>query len=77
LTVLYDLIIINFNPPLLKLRRMKGGENIMFGLDSKEIILIAVVLLVLFGSQKLVEFARGLGEAKKELGKVKKELQND
>jgi Sec-independent protein translocase protein TatA len=31
-------------------------------------------LLVLFGSQKLVEFARGLGEAKKELGKVKKEL---
>ncbi|KKP72459.1 MAG: Sec-independent protein translocase protein TatA [Candidatus Roizmanbacteria bacterium GW2011_GWA2_35_19] len=49
----------------------------MFGLDTKEIILIAVVLLVLFGSQKMVEFARGLGEAKKELGKVKKELKDE
>lgn len=48
----------------------------MFGLDAKELILIAVVLLVLFGSQKIVEFARGLGEAKKEFGKVKKELDN-
>lgn len=49
----------------------------MFGLGSKEIILIAVVLLLLFGSQKIVEFARGLGEAKKEMKKVKKELQSD
>jgi len=49
----------------------------MFGLGSKEIILIAVVLLILFGSQKLVEFARGLGEAKKELRKIKKELEEE
>ncbi len=46
----------------------------MGNIGAKEIILIAVVLLILFGSQKLVEFARGLGEAKKELKKVKKEL---
>ena len=46
----------------------------MGGIGTKEIILIAVVLLILFGSQKLVEFARGMGEAKKELKKVKKVL---
>lgn len=47
----------------------------MGGIGTKEIILVAVVLLLLFGSQKLVEFARGLGEAKKEIKKVKKELE--
>ncbi len=46
----------------------------MAGIGTKEIILIAIVLLILFGSQKIVEFARGLGETKKELKKVKKEL---
>ncbi len=49
----------------------------MPGIGSTEIILIAVVLLVLFGSQKLVEFARGLGETKKELKKVKEELEKE
>lgn len=49
----------------------------MGGIGSKEIIFIAVVLLILFGSQKIVEFARGLGETKKELKKVKKELENE
>lgn len=49
----------------------------MSGIGTKEIILVAVVLLILFGSQKIVEFARGLGEAKKELKNVKKELEND
>lgn len=46
----------------------------MGGIGTKEIILVAVVLVILFGSEKLVEFARGLGEAKKEISKVKKEL---
>ena len=47
----------------------------MPGIGSTEIILIAIVLLVLFGSQKVIEFARGLGETKKELKNVKKELE--
>ena len=46
----------------------------MGNIGSNEIILAAVVILILFGSNKLVEFARGLGEAKKELKKVGKEL---
>lgn len=47
----------------------------MFGnIGSTEIIVIAVVLVLLFGGKKLPELARGLGEAGKELKKAKKEI---
>lgn len=36
------------------------------GLGTTELIIIAVVLLVLFGGKKLPELARGLGEAIRE-----------
>jgi sec-independent protein translocase protein TatA len=39
------------------------------GLGTTEIIIIAVVLLVLFGGRKLPELARGLGEAIREFKK--------
>ena len=45
-------------------------------LGSTEILVVAVVLLVLFGGKKLPEFARGLGEATKELKKAQKEIKN-
>lgn len=45
-------------------------------IGSTEIIIIAVVLLVLFGGKKVNEFARGIGEAGKELKKAKKEFQS-
>ena len=38
-------------------------------IGTTEIIIIAVVLMVLFGAKKLPEFARGLGESGKELKK--------
>jgi sec-independent protein translocase protein TatA len=41
----------------------------MGGVGTTEIIIIAVVLLVLFGGKKLPELARGLGEAIKEFKK--------
>jgi len=44
-------------------------------LGSTEIIIIAVVLMVLFGGKKLNEWARGIGGAGKELKKAKKEFQ--
>lgn len=44
-------------------------------IGTPEIIVIAIVLLVLFGGKKLPELARGLGKAGKELKGVKKELQ--
>lgn len=46
----------------------------MFGLGTTEIIIIGLVLVLLFGSKKLVEFARGLGESTKELKKAAKEI---
>jgi sec-independent protein translocase protein TatA len=39
-----------------------------------EILIIAAVVLVLFGGSQLPKFARGLGESGKELKKAKKEL---
>lgn len=39
------------------------------GIGTTEIIIVAVVLLVLFGGKKLPELARGLGEAIKEFKK--------
>ena len=35
----------------------------MFGLGSNEIIVLAVVLVLLFGAKKIPELARSLGEA--------------
>ena len=45
-------------------------------LGSAEIIIIAVLILVFFGSKKLKELARGLGEATKEAKKIGEELNN-
>ncbi len=44
-------------------------ENI----STNELLVIAVVLMVLFGSKKLPELARGVGDAIKEFRKASKE----
>ena len=41
----------------------------MRGIGTTELIIIAVVLLVLFGGKKLPELGRGLGDAIKEFKK--------
>jgi len=43
-------------------------------IGTVEIIIIALVLLVLFGGKKLPELARGLGTSGKEFKKAQKEL---
>lgn len=48
----------------------------MFNLGSKEILIIALIILFLFGSKKLTEWAKGLGDASRELKKAKKEFSN-
>lgn len=48
----------------------------MFNLGSKEILIIALIILFLFGSRKLTEWAKELGNAGKELKKAKKEFNN-
>ena len=45
----------------------------MFGLQNigaTEIIIVAVVLIIIFGPKKLPELAKGIGEAVKEIGKA-------
>ncbi len=46
----------------------------MFNIGSTEILIITLVIMFLFGSKKLTEWAKGLGEAGKELKKAKKEF---
>lgn len=46
----------------------------MPNLGSTEIIIIAIVLLILFGGKKLTELARGVGESGRELKRAKKEF---
>lgn len=51
----------------------------MFGalrnIGSAEVIVIALLVLFFFGGSKLSEFAQGLRQSKKELNKIKKDLE--
>ena len=35
----------------------------MFGLGTKEIVIIAVIIVLLFGAKKVPELAKGIGQA--------------
>lgn len=43
-------------------------------IGTPEILIIAFVILILFGAKKLPEFARGLGQSGKEIKKASKEF---
>lgn len=49
----------------------------LFGLGTPEIILIAVVFLVLFGTKKIPELMQGLGKGIKEFKKATSDLHED
>ena len=57
-----------------------GWANILKKLRSRQNIataaVIAVIVLWLFGANKLKELARGLGEGAREFKKIKKEIEN-
>ncbi len=44
-------------------------------IGTTELIIIGIVLVIFFGSKKLNELARGLGESSKEIKKIKKEVE--
>ena len=46
-------------------------------LGSGEILVIAIIVLVLFGSQKLNELARGLGESTKKIKKITEDIEDE
>lgn len=47
----------------------------MFGLGTQEIVLILIILLLLFGANKLPELARSLGVSVREFKKAVKEIE--
>lgn len=44
-------------------------------LSAVEWVIVLLVLLMLFGTKKIVELGRGLGETTRELKNIKQELQ--
>ncbi len=49
----------------------------MFGLGFGEILLIAVVVLLVFGANKLPQLGQGLGESVKSFRKAFREVRSD
>lgn len=49
----------------------------MFGLGGWEILLIFLVIVLLFGANKLPELAKGLGKGMKEFKKAQNELEEE
>ena len=49
----------------------------MFGLGYQELLLILVIVLILFGAQRLPDLARSLGSSVKEFKKGVNEIKDD
>ena len=49
----------------------------MFGLGYQELLLIVVIVLILFGAQRLPDLARSLGSSVKEFKKGVTDLKDD
>jgi sec-independent protein translocase protein TatA len=46
----------------------------MFGLGANELVVIAIIVLLLFGARRLPEIGKGLGGALREFRNIKKEM---
>jgi sec-independent protein translocase protein TatA len=49
----------------------------MFGLGPTELIIIAVIILILFGARRIPEIGKGLGGAVREFKNIKKEIKSE
>jgi sec-independent protein translocase protein TatA len=50
---------------------------LIFGMGTSEIIVVALVLLLLFGGKKIPELMRGLGRGVKEFNNAKDGISNE
>jgi len=51
--------------------------NLIFGLGGQEIIIIAFLVLLLFGGRKLPELMKGLGKGIKEFNSAKASIETE
>jgi len=49
----------------------------MFGLGPTELIIIAVIILILFGAKRIPEIGKGIGGAVREFKNIKKEIKSN
>jgi sec-independent protein translocase protein TatA len=49
----------------------------MFGLGVPEILIIALILLLIFGAKRLPGIGTGLGQTVRELGKIKEDFKKE
>ncbi|MBN1843687.1 MAG: twin-arginine translocase TatA/TatE family subunit [Deltaproteobacteria bacterium] len=49
----------------------------MFGLGVPEILIIALIILLIFGAKRLPSIGSGLGQTVKEIKNIKKEMKDD
>jgi sec-independent protein translocase protein TatA len=49
----------------------------MFGLGPSELVIIAIIILLIFGARRLPEIGKGLGGAVREFRNIKKEVNAD
>ncbi len=49
----------------------------MFGLGPTELIIIAIIVILIFGAKRIPDIGKGLGGAIREFRNVKKELTSD
>lgn len=51
--------------------------NLLFGLGGQEILIIAFVVLLLFGGRKLPELMKGLGKGIREFNSAKASIESE
>ncbi|HMQ07694.1 MAG TPA: twin-arginine translocase TatA/TatE family subunit [Saprospiraceae bacterium] len=51
--------------------------HLLFGLGPQELIVVAVMILVLFGGRKIPELMKGLGQGIREFNKAKSSIESE